>query len=82
MIANLKIWFRHSLTILWARIQYVGGLIGAGLLAAFSGYDFTTLVALDVTAAFKMLVAVAFAGVLTELARRRTLPKPQSSDQP
>jgi len=82
MIANLKVWFRNSLTILWARIQYVGGLIGAGLLAAFSGYDFTTLVALDVKAAFKMLVAIAFAGILTELTRRRTLPKSQLSDRP
>ena len=33
-------WFKDSMTILWARIQYVGGIIAAGLVAAFSGYGF------------------------------------------
>jgi hypothetical protein len=68
-----KAWFKNSLTILWARIQYVGGVLAAGLIAAFSGYDFTQLTSMDAKGAFKMLAAVAAAGVLTELARRRTL---------
>ncbi len=68
-----KAWFKHSVTILWARIQYVFGILAAGLIAAFSGYDFTQLTSMDAKAAFKMLCAVAVAGVLTEIARRRTL---------
>jgi phage tail sheath protein FI len=68
-----KAWFKDSLTILWARVQYMGGILAAGLIAAFSGYDFTQLASLDAKGVFKMLCAVAVAGVLTEIARRRTL---------
>jgi lysozyme family protein len=68
-----KAFFKDSLTILWARIQYVGGILAAGLIVAFSGYDFTQLTSMDAKAAFKMLMAVAIAGVLTEIARRRTV---------
>jgi len=66
-------WFKDSMTILWARIQYVGGIIAAGLVAAFSGYDFTQLTSMDAKSVFNMHCAVAVAGVLTEIARRRTL---------
>ena len=68
-----KAFFKDSLTILWARIQYVGGILAAGLIVAFSGYDFLQLTSMDAKGAFKMLCAVAVAGVLTEVARRRTL---------
>ena len=68
-----KAFFKNSLTILWARIQYVGGILAAGLIVAFSGYDFTQLTSMDAKAAFKMLIAVAISGVLTEIARRRTV---------
>jgi hypothetical protein len=47
--------------------------MAAGLIAAFSGYDFMQLASLDAKGIFKMLCAVAVAGVLTEIARRRTL---------
>ena len=70
---KIKAWFKNSITILWARIQYVAGVIGAGLIVAFSGYDFTQLASMDVKAAFKMLAIVAISGVITELCRRRTL---------
>jgi hypothetical protein len=70
---KVKAWFKDSLTILWARIQYIGGILAAGVIAAFSGYDFTQLASLDAKGVFKMLCAVAVAGVLTEIARRRTL---------
>jgi hypothetical protein len=75
MIHAVWDWCKRSATIVGARLQYVGGIIGAGLVATFSGYDFTALVTMDAKAAFKMLVAIAIAGVLTELCRRRTLPK-------
>lgn len=68
-----RAWFKDSVTILWARIQYVLGVLGAGLIVAFSGYDFTQLASMDAKSSFKMLLAVAAAGVLTEIARRRTL---------
>ncbi len=73
MFDEIKAWFKNSVTILWARIQYIGGVAAAGLIAAFSGYDFTQLATMDARAVFKMLVAVAVAGVLTEIARRRSL---------
>jgi hypothetical protein len=68
-----KAWFKHSITIVWARLQYVVGIVGAGLIAAFSGYDFNQLASMDAKSAFKMLAFAALAGVVTEVARRRTL---------
>lgn len=68
-----KAWFRNSMTILWARIQYVVGIVGAGLIAVFSGYDFSQLASMDAKTAFKLLAWSALAGVITEIARRRTL---------
>jgi hypothetical protein len=70
---KVKAFFKDSLTIFWARVQWFGGIVSAGLIVAFSGYDFTQLTSMDAKAAFKMLAAVALAGVLTEIARRRTL---------
>lgn len=74
MFEKIKAWFRNSLTIFWARIQWIVGILGGGLIVAFSGYDFTQLASMDIKAAFKMLAAVGISGVLTEIARRRTLP--------
>ena len=70
---KIKAWFRDSVTILWARMQYIVGIVGAGLIATFSGYDFTQLSSLDAKSAFKMLAFAALAGVITEACRRRTL---------
>lgn len=70
---RIKAWFRNSLTIFWARVQWFVGILSAGMIAAFSGYDFTQLTTMTWKDAFKMLCAVAVAGVLTELSRRRTL---------
>ena len=53
--SKAKAWFRDSVTILWARIQYVVGIVGAGLIGAFSGYDFTQLSSMDARSVFKML---------------------------
>jgi hypothetical protein len=73
MWERIKAWFRYSLTIFWARLQWLVGILSAGLIAAFSEYDFTQLAVMTWKDAFKMLCAVAVAGVVTELARRRTL---------
>jgi hypothetical protein len=69
----IKAWFKNSMTIFWARVQYIGGAIGAGLIVGFTGFDFTRLLTMTWQDAAKMLAAVAAAGVITELARRRTL---------
>jgi hypothetical protein len=73
--SKAKAWFRDSVAIFWARIQYVVGIVGAGaaLIGAFSGYDFTQLSSMDARSAFKMLAFAALAGVVTEVCRRRTL---------
>lgn len=73
MWEHIKAWFKHSLTIFCARVQWLIGIVSAGLIAAFSGYDFTQLTAMTWKDAFKMLCAIAVAGILTEMARRRTL---------
>lgn len=73
MWEKIKAWFKHSLTILWARIQWFIGIIGAGLVAAFSGYDWSQLTSIDLKDAFKMLAVAGVIGVVTELTRRRTL---------
>ena len=73
MLERIKNWFRYLLTIFWARVQWFVGILSAGMIAAFSGYDFTQLTTMTWKDAFKMLCAVAVAGVLTEIARRRTL---------
>lgn len=70
---KIKAWFKDSATILWARIQYVVGFVGVALIAKFSDYDFSQLVSLDARGAFKMLAWATIAGVVTEIARRRTL---------
>ena len=70
---KIKAWFKNSLTIFWARFQYVIGIIGAGLIYSFSNYDFNQLASMDAKTAFKMLAFAALTGVVTEICRRRTL---------
>jgi hypothetical protein len=73
MWERIKSCFKDSLTIFWARVQWFGGILSAGLIVAFSGYDFSQLASMDLKASFKMLCVVAVAGVMTEICRRRTL---------
>ena len=47
---EVKAFFKDSLTIFWARVQWFGGIVSAGLIVAFSGYDFTQLTSMDVKA--------------------------------
>ena len=68
-------WCKESATIVVARLHYVVGIIGAGLIAAFAGYDWSQLASMDLKTAFKLLVLAAVSGIMTEWARRRTLPK-------
>jgi hypothetical protein len=76
MLNGIKNWFWRSETIFWARLQYIGGLLAAGLIAAFSQYDFSQLATMDLMVAFKMLLAAAVSGIITEwLRRRRSIPE-------
>lgn len=73
MLQKLWLWCKKSATIVWARIQYLGGVLIAALIAAFSGFDFTRLLTMSKYDVVKMLSAVAVAGIITEVARRRSL---------
>ena len=73
MLPRIKAFFKNSLTLFWARFQYVVGIIGAGLIATFSNYDFSQLASMDAKDAFKLLMWAVVAGVVTEACRRRTL---------
>lgn len=72
MSGKIKAWFRHSVTILWARLVAVAGL----LLAAAESMLQDPKVASAVQAALQpkyvpyYVIAI---GLITELARRRTI---------
>ena len=66
MLDKIKSWFRNSTTILWARLQLV---IAAGW-AALSVVDMTPLLTPK-----WLTVWLIVSGTITELARRRSLPK-------
>jgi hypothetical protein len=68
------VWCRESATIVAARIMSIGGVVTAGLIVAFANFDFTQLTRMTPSDAIKMLLSVAVAGVVAEIARRRTLP--------
>jgi hypothetical protein len=62
---SIKAWFRSSLTIAWARLLSVGGLV----LGVLQAVDITPAIPPQYWPYY--LVAI---GVFTELARRRSLP--------
>lgn len=65
---DIKNWFKHSLTIVWARLQTFGGI----LLTALASVDLSPLSSVfDQKLAGVWLVV---SGIITEIARRRTLP--------
>lgn len=74
MWGKIKAWFKNSATIVWARLQYIGGILIAGLVATFGDYDFKTLATMTARDAIHVVMSLAVAGVITELCRRRSLP--------
>jgi len=64
-------WCVNSGTIVWARLQIVVGVIFAGLIAGFSTFDWSQLASIDSKTLFKMLLASAISGVITEIVRRK-----------
>lgn len=77
MWQRIKAWFKHSATILWARIVGLGGLVFAVLEATADLFELPGIreniqLLLDPKYVPYYIIAIA---LVTELARRRTLKK-------
>jgi hypothetical protein len=68
----VKSWFRNSITILWARVQVLAGLVGAVLLALASDPNVTGTIQSALQPKFIPYYVIAI-GLITEIARRRTI---------
>jgi hypothetical protein len=77
MWERIKAWFKHSATILWARIVGLGGFVLAALDATANLFELPGIreniqLLLDPKYVPYYIIAIA---LMTELARRRTLKK-------
>lgn len=70
MWEEVKKWFKHSVTILWARIKIVAGIVGGVVVALVT--DPTFQVSLHQFVAEYWWLCLIVLGIITELARRRT----------
>lgn len=68
---NMKAWFKHSVTILWARAMTFGGAVLAALLSLSSDPSVSSAVQ-SVLQPKYIAYYVIVIGIITELARRRT----------
>jgi hypothetical protein len=69
---HINAWFKNSVTILWARIQVVAGLIGASAFALLQDPNITNALQSVLQPKFIPYYVIAI-GLITELARRRTV---------
>ncbi|OZA81766.1 MAG: hypothetical protein B7X76_08095 [Azorhizobium sp. 39-67-5] len=69
---TIKAWFKYSMTILWARIQVVVGAIVAAAFALLQNPDVTSALQSALQPKFIPYYVIAI-GLVTELARRRTV---------
>lgn len=67
-----KSWFGNSLTILWARIQVLAGLLAALLMALATDPNVTGAIQVALEPRFIPYYVIAI-GLITEIARRRTI---------
>jgi hypothetical protein len=74
MWVKIKAWFKHSLTIAWARIQVVGGILVAGAAALWADPNVQQAVNATIPVKWAALAVIGF-GIITEIARRRTAGK-------
>ncbi|HET7804648.1 MAG TPA: hypothetical protein VFL53_10435 [Pseudolabrys sp.] len=72
MWSKIKSWFGNSLTILWARIQVLAGLLAASLMALASDPNVTAAIQVALEPRFIPYYVIAV-GLITEIARRRTI---------
>lgn len=69
---KIKIWFRHSATIVWARLVAVAGLLLAAAETVLQDPAVTQAVQAGLQPRYVPYYVIAI-GLITELARRRTL---------
>lgn len=69
-----KAFFKNSLTILWARVQMVIGLLGALVITLLQDPNITGALQAALQPKYIPFYVIAI-GLLTELARRRSLDK-------
>ena len=72
MWSKTKSWFGNSLTILWARIQVLAGLLAAFLMALATDPNVTGAIQIVLEPRFIPYYVIAI-GLITEIARRRTI---------
>jgi len=72
MWSKTKSWFGNSLTILWARIQVLAGLLAAFLMALATDPNVTGAIQVALEPRFIPYYVIAI-GLITEIARRRTI---------
>ena len=69
---KIKAWFKHSVTILWARAMTLGGAVLATLLSLTSDPNVGGAIQSVLQPKFIPYYVIAI-GLITELARRRTV---------
>lgn len=72
MWSKIKSSFRNSVTILWARIQVLAGLLAASLMALVTDPNVTGAIQVAMDPKFIPYYVIAI-GLITEIARRRSI---------
>ena len=72
MWSKIKSSFRNSVTILWARIQVLAGLLAASLMALATDPNVTGAIQVAMDPKFIPYYVIAI-GLITEIARRRSI---------
>ena len=72
MWSKIKSSFRNSVTILWARIQVLAGLLAASLMALATDPNVTGAIQVAMDPKFIPYSVIAI-GLITEIARRRSI---------
>jgi hypothetical protein len=68
---KVRFWFRNSVTIVWARLQVLAGLVVACLMALASDPNITGAIQAALQPKYIPYYVIAI-GLITEMARRRT----------
>jgi hypothetical protein len=68
---KVRVWFRNSVTILWARVQVLAGVVVACLMALASDPNVTGTIQAALQPKYIPYYVIAI-GLITEMARRRT----------
>jgi hypothetical protein len=69
---KIKSWFNNSITILWARVQVLAGIVAASVLTLASDPNVTSALQAALQPKFIPYYVIAI-GLITEIARRRTI---------